>query len=122
MTTAVIREKYDQAPHLPGGYLMKDKKGKILYVGKAKDLKRRLSSYFVKKEQAEVKTAALLELVADFDLVITQSDQEAFILESNLIKEHAPKYNVILKDGKNYPLLRIDMNETYPAIQRVRAD
>ncbi len=120
MTTAVIREKYDQAPHLPGVYLMKDKKGKILYVGKAKDLKRRLSSYFVKKEQAEVKTAALLELVADFDLVITQSDQEAFILESNLIKEHAPKYNVILKDGKNYPLLRIDMSETYPAIQRVR--
>ncbi|MCG8637311.1 MAG: excinuclease ABC subunit UvrC [Desulfobacterales bacterium] len=120
MTAAVIQEKYDQAPHLPGVYLMKDRKGKILYVGKAKDLKRRLSSYFVKKEQAEAKTAALLELVADFDLVITQSDQEAFILESNLIKEYAPKYNVILKDGKNYPLLRIDMNETYPAIERVR--
>ena len=120
MTTALIQEKYTQAPHLPGVYLMKDKKGKILYVGKAKDLKKRLSSYFVKKEQAEVKTAALLELVADFDLVITQSDQEAFILESNLIKEHGPKYNVLLKDGKNYPLLRIDMSETYPAIQRVR--
>lgn len=115
-----IREKYGQAPHLPGVYLMKNQKGKILYVGKAKDLKRRLSSYFVKKEQAEAKTAALLELVADFDLVITQSDHEAFILESNLIKEHSPKYNVLLKDGKNYPLLRIDMNETYPSIQRVR--
>ncbi len=120
MKSPLIQEKYSQAPHLPGVYLMKDKKGKILYVGKAKDLKKRLSSYFVKKEQTEVKTAALLELVADFDLVITQSDQEAFILESNLIKEHGPKYNVILKDGKNYPLLRIDMNETYPSIQRVR--
>ena len=115
-----LREKYDQAPHSPGVYLMKDKKGKILYVGKAKDLKKRLASYFVKKEQPDPKTAALLELVADFDLIITQSDQEAFILESNLIKAHAPKYNVILKDGKNYPLLRIDMNETYPSIQRVR--
>lgn len=115
-----ILEKYAQAPHLPGVYLMKNKKGKILYVGKAKDLKKRLSSYFIKKDQADPKTAALLELVADFDTVITQSDQEAFILESNLIKEHAPKYNVILKDGKNYPLLRIDMKEDYPSIQRVR--
>lgn len=120
MINDTIREKYGQSPHLPGVYLMKDRKGKILYVGKAKDLKKRLSSYFVKKEQADAKTAALLAMVADFDLVITQSDQEAFILESNLIKEYAPKYNVILKDGKNYPLLRIDMNEAYPSIQRVR--
>jgi len=120
MKNDLIREKYDQAPHLPGVYLMKSKQGKILYVGKAKDLKKRLASYFIKKEQAEAKTAALLELVADFDLVITQSDHEAFILESNLIKEHSPKYNVLLKDGKNYPLLRIDMNEPYPAIRLVR--
>nr|WP_319494583.1 excinuclease ABC subunit UvrC [uncultured Desulfobacter sp.] len=115
-----IKEKYDQAPHAPGVYLMRDKKGKILYVGKAKDLKKRLASYFVRKDQPEPKTAALLALVADFELVVTQSDQEAFILESNLIKKNSPKYNVLLKDGKNYPLLRIDMNEPYPAIQRVR--
>ncbi|WDP87117.1 MAG: excinuclease ABC subunit UvrC [Desulfobacter sp.] len=120
MISPLIEEKYGQAPHLPGVYLMKDKKKKILYVGKAKDLKKRLSSYFVKKEQTEAKTAALLALVADFDLVITQSDHEAFILEANLIKAHAPKYNVLLKDGKNYPLLRIDMNQTYPSIQKVR--
>ncbi len=99
---------------------MKDAKGKILYVGKAKDLKKRLASYFIKKQHHELKTAALLDMVKDFDLIITTSGHEAFILESNLIKEHNPKYNVILKDGKNYPLLRIDMNETYPAIQRVR--
>ena len=120
MISEKIKEKYDQAPHAPGVYLMRDKKGKILYVGKAKDLKKRLASYFVRKDQPEPKTAALLALVADFDLVVTQSDQEAFILESNLIKENSPKYNVLLKDGKNYPLLRIDMNESYPAIQRVR--
>ena len=120
MMNQIIQEKYSQSPHSPGVYLMKDARGKIIYVGKAKDLKKRLSSYFIKKDHQELKTAALLEMVKDFDLIITTSGHEAFILESNLIKEHNPKYNVILKDGKNYPLLRIDMNETYPAIQRVR--
>jgi excinuclease ABC subunit C len=120
MMNQTIQEKYHQSPHSPGVYLMKDAKGKILYVGKAKDLKKRLASYFIKKQHHELKTAALLDMVKDFDLIITTSGHEAFILESNLIKEHNPKYNVILKDGKNYPLLRIDMNETYPAIQRVR--
>jgi excinuclease ABC subunit C len=115
-----IQEKYSQSPHSPGVYLMKDTKGKIIYVGKAKDLKKRLASYFISKPLPGTKTAALIEMIKDFDLVITASDHEAFILEANLIKEHNPKYNVILKDGKNYPLLRIDMKETYPSIQRVR--
>ncbi|MCF6248761.1 MAG: excinuclease ABC subunit UvrC [Desulfobacula sp.] len=115
-----ILEKYRQAPHTPGVYLMKDIKGRTIYVGKAKDLKKRLSCYFVKKKNHDPKTAALLEMIKDFEIVLTASDQEAFILESNLIKEYAPKYNIILKDGKNYPLLRVDMNEAYPAIQRVR--
>ena len=115
-----IQDKYQNAPHQPGVYLMKDAKGKILYVGKAKNLKKRLASYFVKKQNHDPKTAALLEMVKDFDFLMTASDHEAFILESNLIKEHNPKYNVILKDGKNYPLLRINMNDTYPAIQKVR--
>jgi excinuclease ABC subunit C len=115
-----IQEKYQQSPHSPGVYLMKDTRGKIIYVGKAKDLKKRLASYFISKQHPGTKTAALIEMIKDFDLVITASDHEAFILESNFIKEYNPKYNVILKDGKNYPLLRIDMNEPYPAIQRVR--
>lgn len=114
-----IQKKYREAPHSPGVYLMKDARGTIIYVGKAVDLKKRLSSYFV-KQQHDGKTAALLGMIKDFDLVITRSGHEAFILESNLIKEHRPKYNVVLKDGKNYPLLRIDMSETYPSIQRVR--
>lgn len=120
MTINAVLEKYRQAPHKPGVYLMKDAKGKIIYVGKAKSLKKRLSSYFVKKRHHDPKTAALLEMIKDFEIILTASDQEAFILESNLIKKFAPKYNVILKDGKNYPLLRVDMNETYPAVQRVR--
>ncbi|MCP3940329.1 MAG: excinuclease ABC subunit UvrC [Desulfobacteraceae bacterium] len=115
-----LQEKYSQSPHSPGVYLMKDAGGKIIYVGKAKDLKKRLASYFISKQDPGTKTAALIGMIDDFDLVITASDHEAFILESNLIKEHNPKYNVLLKDGKNYPLLRIDMNETYPGIQRVR--
>jgi len=115
-----IQEKYSQSPHSPGVYLMKDAQGKIIYVGKAKDLKKRLASYFISKQVPGTKTAALIEMIKNFDLVITASDHEAFILEANLIKEHNPKYNVLLKDGKNYPLLRIDMNESYPAIQKVR--
>jgi excinuclease ABC subunit C len=115
-----LQEKYSQSPHSPGVYLMKDARGNIIYVGKAKDLKKRLASYFISKQQPDTKTAALIEMITSFDLVITASDHEAFILEANLIKEHNPKYNVILKDGKNYPMLRIDMNESYPAIQRVR--
>ena len=115
-----LTQKYHQAPHVPGVYLMKDAQKKIIYVGKAKDLKKRLGSYFARPDHAEGKTAALLAMVRDFDLIITASDHEAFILESNLIKEYRPRYNVLLKDGKNYPLLRIDMNEPFPAIQRVR--
>jgi len=118
--TDLILEKYRQTPHQPGVYRMLDAKGSTIYVGKAKDLKKRLSSYFIKKNNHDPKTMALLEMIKDFEIIITSSGHEAFILESNLIKEYNPKYNVILKDGKNYPLLRIDMNETYPAIQRVR--
>ena len=120
MTAPSLLEKYRQAPHAPGVYLMKDAKAKIIYVGKANDLKKRLSSYFIKKSQPDAKTAALLAMVRDFDLILTSSGHEAFILESTLIKEHSPRYNVVLKDGKNYPLLRIDMSEDYPAIIRVR--
>jgi len=116
----LILEKYRQTPHQPGVYRMLDTKGSTIYVGKAKDLKKRLSSYFIKKNNHDPKTMALLEMIKDFEIIITSSGHEAFILESNLIKEYNPKYNVILKDGKSYPLLRIDMNETYPAIQRVR--
>jgi excinuclease ABC subunit C len=115
-----LAEKYLQAPHSPGVYLMKDARAKIIYVGKAKDLKKRLGSYFAKQNHTDGKTAALLAMVRDFDLIITASDHEAFILESNLIKEHRPRYNVLLKDGKNYPLLRIDIHAPFPAIQRVR--
>ncbi len=115
-----VLEKYAHAPTTPGVYLMKNHAGKIIYVGKAKNLKKRLSSYFVRQNNHDPKTLALIDMIKDFDLVITKSDHEAFILESNLIKQYRPKYNIILKDGKNYPLLRIDMAKEYPAIEQVR--
>ena len=120
MKSSIILEKYGQSPHGPGVYLMKDSKGQIIYVGKAKDLKKRLSSYFMARSGHDPKTKALLAIVKDFEIIITSSDHEAFILESNLIKQHNPKYNVFLKDGKNYPLLRINMQHPFPAIQKVR--
>ena len=115
-----ILEEYKQTPNNPGVYLMKNAKGKIIYVGKAQNLKKRLSSYFIKKDNHDAKTTALIEMIKNFNTIITSSDHEAFILESNLIKEHNPKYNIILKDGKNYPLLRIDMHQPYPVIEKVR--
>ncbi len=114
-----LTEKYRLAPDKPGVYLMKDKNGTVIYVGKAANIKKRLAAYFV-SDRHDLKTAVLLKKVHDFDTVVTSSDHEAYILESNLIKEHAPRYNVILKDGKNYPYLRINTREPYPAIRVVR--
>ncbi len=114
-----LLEKYQIAPKKPGVYLMKDGKQKVIYVGKAQNIKQRLSSYFVNQKH-DFKTAILLKKIDDFDTIITRSDHEAYILESNLIKEHQPRYNVLLKDGKNYPYLRIDLKEKYPPLHVVR--
>ncbi len=104
----------------PGVYLMKDAGGRIIYVGKAKNLKKRLSSYFQRSDQHDLKTSVLVEKIADFETIITASEQEALILESTLIKRYKPRYNVILKDDKRYPFLRINIREPYPFISVVR--
>ena len=114
------RAKVRRSPTGPGVYLMKDKSGKILYVGKAKNLKRRLTSYFIKAQHADAKTSALLKRVADFDTIVTGSEKEALLLESTLIKRHRPRYNVVLKDDKRYPVLRFDMPHPYPNLTIVR--
>ncbi|MCP3901808.1 MAG: excinuclease ABC subunit UvrC, partial [Desulfobacteraceae bacterium] len=114
-----LSEKYKDAPKEPGVYLMKDSKGKVIYVGKALNIKQRLSSYFV-NQRHDLKTGILIKKINDFETIITRSDHEAYILESNLIKEYKPRYNVLLKDGKNYPYLRIDRNEKYSPISVVR--
>ena len=118
--TPYLKEKVRQAETAPGVYLMKDKAGRILYVGKAKNLRRRLASYFLKTAASDIKTRTLLRRVIDFDTIVTASEKEALLLESNLIKRHRPRYNVILKDDKRYPVLRIDLNHPYPNLSIVR--
>jgi len=115
-----LKDKVRQAETAPGVYLMKDASGRILYVGKAKNLKRRLASYFLKTGASDIKTRTLLQRVIDFDTIVTGSEKEALLLESNLIKRHRPRYNVILKDDKRYPVLRIDLNHPYPNLSIVR--
>jgi len=116
----LIKEKYDLAPSDPGVYLMKDSRGRIIYVGKAKNLKKRLASYFARGTGHDPKTSLLVDSIADFDIIITSTEHEALILEATLIKKHRPKYNVFLKDGKNYPCFRIDTLQNYPVLQVVR--
>jgi len=107
----------DQLPSNPGVYLMKDGKGTILYIGKAKNLRKRVRSYFVGGK--DIKTATLLRKVKTIDYIITETEYEALLLENNLIKQHEPKYNINLKDGKTYPVIRITKEE-FPRVFRTR--
>ncbi|MCX7786695.1 MAG: excinuclease ABC subunit UvrC [Spirochaetes bacterium] len=107
----------DRLPSNPGVYLMKDGKGTILYIGKAKNLKKRVCSYFIGGK--DIKTATLLRKVRTIDYIITETEYEALLLENNLIKQHEPKYNINLKDGKTYPVIRITAEE-FPRVYRTR--
>lgn len=107
-------------PHAPGVYLFKDPQGKMLYVGKAIDLRKRVSSYFRKTVSENMKTRVLLKRATELEYVITSSEKEALLLEASLIKKHRPRYNVILRDDKNYPCLRIDPRDPYPRLEIVR--
>ncbi|MGM0431089.1 MAG: excinuclease ABC subunit UvrC [Spirochaetota bacterium] len=104
-------------PHLPGAYLMKDEAGHIIYVGKARDLRKRVSSYFLKGR--DLKTQLLVKRIADIEYIITSNEYEALILENNLIKKWNPKYNISLKDGKTFPVIRIT-KEDYPRVFKTR--
>ncbi len=115
-----IQGKLSRVPPEPGVYLMKDFDGTVLYAGKAQNLKKRLASYFSKACVSDVKTGVLINKVADFETIITASEKEALILESNLIKRYKPRYNVVLKDDKRYPSLRLDIENPYPKLSIVR--
>ncbi len=114
-----LSDRIKQIPHNPGVYLMKDINNKIIYVGKAKDLKNRVSSYF-NKTNKDIKTSVLVKKVKSIDFIVTRNELEALILESNLIKKHLPKYNVLLKDDKRYPFIQITIKEDYPRVLIVR--
>jgi excinuclease ABC subunit C len=115
-----LNQKIDRLPTHPGVYLFKDKKGTILYVGKAGNIKHRVSSYFQKPTGKDLKTLAMLEKVTDIDTIVTDTEKEAFILENNLIKVHRPRYNVKLRDDKNYPCLKLSMEDDFPTLTIVR--
>ena len=115
-----LQQKIDRLPANPGVYLFKDHKGSVLYVGKAGNLKHRVSSYFQKADGKDTKTLTMLERVADIDTFITDTEKEALILENNLIKEYRPRYNVKLRDDKNYPCLRLSVEDEFPTLCIVR--
>lgn len=112
-----IRNKLALLPDLPGCYLMKNEAGTIIYVGKAKVLKNRVRSYFTGSHNG--KTQRLVANIADFEYIVTASNMEALILECNLIKKHMPRYNVLLKDDKTFPYIKIT-NETHPRLEVTR--
>ena len=107
----MIDEKLSLVPHKPGCYLMKDENGIIIYVGKSKNLKNRISAYF--KQTHTGKTAMLVRDIRDFDYIITSSNLEALLLEINLIKKHDPKYNILLRDDKSYPYIEVTSEEVF---------
>jgi len=105
-------------PNKPGVYLFKDKNGVVLYVGKAKNLRKRVASYFSKSQ--EIKTAILLSKTENIDYIITGSELDALILEEELIKKYKPRYNISLKDDKSYPYIKLTINEEWPRLLMVR--
>lgn len=115
-----IKRKLKNLPQNPGVYIMKDKRGKPLYIGKAKSLSHRLRYYFLNTSRLPPRIRAMASKVEDFEVIITDSEIEALILESNLIKENKPRYNVNLKDDKRYPLIKVTAGETFPRVIVVR--
>ncbi len=114
-----LRKKAMSLPLRPGVYIMKNSKNEIIYIGKAKALKNRVSQYFGSQENHTVKVRRMVENAADFDYIVTDSEYEALVLECSLIKQHSPKYNILLKDDKGYSYVRIS-GEEYPRIKMVR--
>jgi excinuclease ABC subunit C len=114
-----LEEKLQNLPDAPGVYIMKDARGHVIYIGKALSLKNRVRSYFQKGAKGE-KTEIMVRQIADIETIVTHTELEALALESNLIKKHRPRYNVILRDDKNYPYLRFDIKSEYPRLEVVR--
>ncbi len=117
--TVKLEDKARLLPTKPGCYLMKNKNDQIIYVGKAKNLRARVSSYFNNSAKGP-KTEILVTHITDFDFIITENDAESFVLENNLIKKHTPKYNIRLKDDKSYPYVVINTNEPFPRLEFIR--
>ncbi len=119
MTFDELKDKALSLPLAPGVYIMRDESNKVIYVGKAKKLKNRVSQYFQDSSAHTPKTRAMVSKIDHFDVIVAASEFEALVLECSLIKRYMPKYNILLKDDKGYPYLRLDMSEEYPKITLV---
>ncbi len=114
-----IKEELKKIPDKPGVYLMKDNSGEVIYVGKAKNLKKRVKQYFQSKNHI-LKIKSMISHIYEFEYIITDTEMEALILEANLIKKYWPKYNTLLRDDKQYPYIKVSTNEDYPRVYKVR--
>ena len=115
-----LKDKVSRLPKEPGVYMMHNKRGQVIYIGKAKSLRKRVRSYFQKDSHQRFKTKVLVDKIADFEYIVTDTEVEALILENNLIKKHNPKYNIQLKDDKTYPYIKVTTNEEYPRVFKTR--
>lgn len=115
-----IKENLKKLPDEPGVYLHKDKLGQVIYVGKAISLKKRVSQYFRNSSKHSPKVRAMVENIEEFEYILTASEMEALILECNLIKKYAPRYNILLRDDKSYPYIEITLGEKFPRILKTR--
>ncbi|MCB1133736.1 MAG: GIY-YIG nuclease family protein, partial [Verrucomicrobiae bacterium] len=122
MISTELRSKLRELPHQPGVYLMKDRLGSIIYVGKARDLKRRVSTYFMasQKVRANLKTRALIDSIHDFDFHVVRNEEESLLLEGKLIKDYRPRYNVAFRDDKRFLLVRIRLADPWPRFTTTR--
>ena len=117
---SLIEQRLKDLPMDPGVYIMKSEQGQILYVGKARHLKNRVSQYFGNNSNRTEKVLKLVSKVYDFEYIITRNEVEALVLENNLIKQHKPPYNILLKDDKNYPFIKINVKKSFPKVEVVR--
>ncbi len=115
-----LQERVKNLPDAPGVYIFKDRKGKALYIGKALSLKKRVASYFTGSAEHPSRIQLMLDQATDLEFILTRTELEALILESNLIKAQQPRYNILLKDDKHYPFLKLDLNDPWPWLQVVR--
>jgi len=122
MSAPDLKAKLRDVPHQPGVYLMKDRLGSIIYVGKARDLKKRMSSYFMasKKMRADLKTRALIDTIYDFEYHTVRNEQESLLLEGKLIKDYRPRYNIAFRDDKRFLLVKIRLDDPWPRFVTTR--
>src|SRR6266581_3417989 len=112
-----LRDKVGQLPFMPGVYLYKDSGGRVIYVGKAKSLRNRVRSYFSEDKLGDIKTGTLIAEAIDVDYILVDNEEEALALENNLIKQYKPRFNILLRDDKTYPYIKLN-GEIYAAVVR----